>query len=67
MKLCLATMATATHNFKWVKLTHILFNLRPNVGKFWCLNAKQILMYKDGPRIIMIIRFGISMYLGTIS
>ena len=33
LKLCLANV---THNFKWVKITHICNNLRPNICKYWC-------------------------------
>ena len=37
LKLCLAT---ATHNFKWVKITP-LFNLRPSIYKWWCLTLQS--------------------------
>ena len=41
MKLCLAT---ATHNLKWVKITHnYLFNWWPNIYKYWCLNTHFVL------------------------
>ena len=37
LKLC---PAKATHNFKWLKITHIthLFNLSTNICKSWCLD-----------------------------
>ena len=38
-KLCLAT---ATHNFQCVKMTRILFNLKPIIFKSWCLNTHFI-------------------------
>ena len=38
LKLCLAT---ATHNFKWVKITHV-FNLIANICKIWRLNTHFI-------------------------
>ena len=31
-------LANATHNSKWLKITH-LFNLRPNITKSWCVNT----------------------------
>ena len=39
LKLCLAT---ATHTFKWMKSTHVLFDLRLNICKSWCLNTNFI-------------------------
>ena len=40
LKLCLAT---ATHNFNWVKIIHYLFNLTPNIYKSWCLKTNFVL------------------------
>ena len=34
-KLCLAA---ATHNFKWMKIIIIVFNLRQNIYKYWGFN-----------------------------
>ena len=40
VKLCLAT---ATQNFKWVKINNLyLSNFRPSICKFWCLNSHFI-------------------------
>ena len=41
MKLCLAT---ATHDFKWMKITN---NLRPNICKSECLHTHFILNNSD--------------------
>ena len=35
-------LATASHNFKWVKISHIRFNLRPNICYSWCLGTHFI-------------------------
>ena len=38
-------LATATHNFEWVKITHYilsLFNFSANIVKFWSLNTHVI-------------------------
>ena len=35
-------VATATHNFKWVKITINLFNLWPNVCKSRCFNTSDM-------------------------
>ena len=36
LKLCLAT---AIHNFKWVKVNHICLYLKPTTWKSWCFNT----------------------------
>ena len=36
LKLCLAT---ATHNFKWLKITHICLIWHKIFFKSWCLNS----------------------------
>ena len=30
---------TASHNFKWVKITNNSFTFRPNICKFWSLDT----------------------------
>ena len=39
LKLCIAT---AIHNFKWLKIYSYLFNLNTNIDKSWCLDTHFI-------------------------
>ena len=39
--------ATTTHNFKWVGVTQIFFNLRPNICKSCCLGTHFIPNHHD--------------------
>ena len=54
LMLCLAT---ATHNFKWMKISRYLFNFRLNICKFWCLNTNFVLNNKWIDRLTEYIRF----------
>ena len=60
LKLCLAH---ATHNFKWVKVTHICFNLRPNIFKSGCSNNHFIPNKTDKNRLYIIALSAVRVYL----
>ena len=41
LKLCLAT---ATHNFKWVKMSYLIHNSNPNISQSKKFNGFQVIL-----------------------